>query len=165
MNEIVQNISLIINFTIMFIILNFSNLYFFMNIIFPYTNKKIAKTFKNTFSNIKKLINLNYLSNLSIIDTNKYIEEQNKKINKGNKKFMSLNINFLIIASCILLLLNFVLIIYYKSIYLRSLIELLNITTVIQIIISLAFMFLLQYIFLNSFSFPYYINTFIKYII
>jgi len=149
----INNYELLIGFTIQFLIINFINILFGYYVLLPLMNKK----YKNTFSN-----SLNIVSKLEFFNLK---DKDSKKDDEHKNKYLKVTLTFLLKLVIILLSVNFFIFITKPYNYLLALKQQLQIKTFIKLIIITILILLIQLLYFNNFTFSYYLNLILKYIL
>ena len=147
---------IVISFTIQFIILNTLNILFGYYILIPFIDSK----YSNIFKNIIRLIRFGDFKR-----TKKQKEEEKRKVKLSHKEFMKNAFNFF--KKMLVLLLVFNVFVYMRepTNYLKHLSNCLTFKNVgINLGITLVVL-ILQLVYFNHFTFPYYINSITKYLL
>lgn len=145
---------ILISFTIQFIILNSLNILFGYYILIPFINGKYSKIFKN----IIRIIKFGDFKRTKIQK-----QEEKEKIKQSHKDFMRNAFNFFKKVLIILLIFNVFVFMKTPKDYKQSLFEYLTFKNIgINLVITFIVL-LLQLLYFNHFTFPYYINCIMKY--
>ena len=147
---------IVISFTIQFIILNTLNILFGYYILIPFIDNK----YSNIFKNIIRLIKFGDFKR-----TKAQKREEKERIKLSHKEFMRNSFKFFKKVLILLLIFNVFVYMREPSNYMKNLSLCLTFKN-IGINLGITFVvLLLQLIYFNHFTFPYYINSITKYLL
>lgn len=150
-----SNNDLVISFSIQFIIMNLLNILFGFYVLLPLMNEK----YKNTFSN-----SLNIVAKLNFFKSNK-TDDEKEAYKKNNKKYLKVTLKFFLKITICLIILNFFIFIKNPSRYISSLKKQATFKSLFKALGVTAFILLIQLFYFNNFTFSYYLNLILKYIL
>jgi len=151
-----SNNDLVISFSIQFFIMNLLNILFGFYVLLPLMNKK----YKNTFSN-----SLSLVSKLDFFKSNKSTKEEEEELKENNKKYLKVTLKFFLQITICLIILNVYIFIKNPMKYIYSFKKQASFKSLFKALCATAFILLIQLFYFNNFTFSYYLNLILKYIL
>jgi len=143
--------TVLIAFTLNFIVINLANVTFFYNLLLPYFANKI-----------KKILNIN-INKYYKIDL-KYNKKTQEEILKSNRMYLKETLDFYAFIVFILIVVNVILYYQDQKYYLKNLIEYLTFKNIRNMIFVILFSILVHFLYSIGFAFKYYLYIIYKYI-
>ena len=143
--------TVLIAFTLNFIVINLANVTFFYNLLLPYFANKI-----------KKILNIN-INKYYKIDL-KYNKKTQEEILKSNRMYLKETLHFYAFIVFILIVINVILYYQDQKYYLKNLIEYLTFKNIRNMIFVILFSILVHFLYSIGFAFKYYLYIIYKYI-
>jgi uncharacterized protein YqhQ len=145
----------LVSFTIQFIILNTLNILFGYYVLIPFIDSKYSKVFRNLIKLIK------YGNFKSKEDK----QRDKDKIKASHKEFMVSAFKFFKVVLFFLLVFNVFVFVKNPSNFMKNLVSCFTFKSIITNLGITGIILILQLIYFNHFTFPYYINTITKYLL
>lgn len=153
-----NNYDLLIGFSIQFFIMNFINILFGYYVLLPLMNIKYKNTFSNSLSVVSKLDFFN-------LKTNKDNKKNDKELENNNNKYLKVTLTFFFKIALILIILNICVLIINPYKYLIAIKDQISLKTFSKVLIGTIFILLIQLFYFNNFTFSYYLNLILKYVL